>query len=309
MKTTLKQKNQFLYETKCMLMMLCAALISSFSLHVFVIPSCFSPSGIDGISTILYELTGINTGWFKLIINLPLMLLAWIFLKKRYVLYVCLFTVLDSIGLILLAKTNFYIFLPLGLSAGEALGYRIISAVYAGIALGICTGLMLKIGCSTGGIDIAANLINLKHPNLNTEKIISVICYGVILLSYFIYRDLTSVLLSLIQIFVFEWTTASMLHRERYATEIKIITKSPDVIREKLSCCYGQNAAALKAEGMLPGEEFYLMITVLHRKKAMNFIQDIQQYPDTFLYFSENTRIQGSVYPCGTSSKNIQMFQ
>ena len=50
------------YEFKCIFMMLCAVTISFVSLYVFVIPSNFSPSGVDGISTILYEITGINIG-------------------------------------------------------------------------------------------------------------------------------------------------------------------------------------------------------------------------------------------------------
>ena len=62
---------------------LAAALISSITLHIFVVPSNFSPTGIDGLSTILYELTGVNIGWYKILINLPLLILAYIFLNKK----------------------------------------------------------------------------------------------------------------------------------------------------------------------------------------------------------------------------------
>lgn len=55
------------------------------------------------------------------------------------------------------------------------MGYRLISAIFAGVALGICTAIMLKLGCSTGGIDIVACLVNLKKPNVNIERIISII--------------------------------------------------------------------------------------------------------------------------------------
>ena len=154
-------------EFKSILMMLCAVTISYVSLYVFVIPSDFSPSGVDGISTILYEITEINIGWFKLAINIPLLILALKFLKKRYVIYVIIFTLFDSFGVILLEKINFYTFIPAGLSAGEQIGYRLIASIFSGVALGICTGLMLKIGCSTGGIDIIACLVNLKKPNFN----------------------------------------------------------------------------------------------------------------------------------------------
>ena len=126
------------------------------------------------------------------------MILAWLFLKKRYVFYVIAFILFDSFGVIFLENINFYTFVPIGLTAREEIGYRLIASIFSGVALGICTGLMLKIGCSTGGIDIVACLVNLKKPNFNIERIISIICYTVILCSYFVYWDLTSILLSVI---------------------------------------------------------------------------------------------------------------
>ena len=58
-----------------------AAVFSVFALHTFVVPSNFSPSGIDGLCTILYEITGINMGVFKIVINIPLLILSYIIYK------------------------------------------------------------------------------------------------------------------------------------------------------------------------------------------------------------------------------------
>ena len=74
-------------------MLLGAIVVSFVSVHVFIIPSNFAPSGIEGVSAILYEITGLNIGWFKLMLNIPLMIIAWIYLAKRYVFYVIAFIV------------------------------------------------------------------------------------------------------------------------------------------------------------------------------------------------------------------------
>lgn len=290
------KQNRILTELKSILMMLCAVTISFVSLYVFVIPSNFSPSGVDGISTILYEITGINIGWFKLAINIPLMVLAWIFLKKRYVFYVIAFILCDSFGVILLENLDFYTFIPAGLTAGEQIGYRLIAAVFSGVSLGICTGMMLKIGCSTGGIDIVACLVNLKKPNFNVERIISIICYTVILCSYFVYWDLTSILLSIIQIFVFEWTTASLLRKERYAVEVTIITKEPEVIRDEILVKYQHSATILEATGMYSGDTYSMVITVLNSRNIGEFMSMMKRYPDTFIYFSDGVKVQGTYH-------------
>ncbi len=59
-----------------MLLTLVAAICSVVALHTFVVPSNFASSGIDGLCTVLYEITGLNMGWFKIMINLPLLILA-----------------------------------------------------------------------------------------------------------------------------------------------------------------------------------------------------------------------------------------
>ena len=257
---------------------------------------------------ILYEITGINIGWFKLALNLPLMILAWVCLNKRYVIYVIAFVVCDALGVIFLEKIDFYTFIPAGLTAGEEMGYRLISSMVAGVALGICTGFMLKIGCSTGGVDIIACLVNRKKPNFHVERIISIICYAVILCSYFIYRDLTSILLSCIQIFVFEWTAASLLRKDRYALEVKIITKNPEAIRDEILYKYRHSATIVEATGMYSGDRYSMVITVLDGRNMQNFMSSMKAHPDTFIYFSDGVKVQGEYHFGATVSGRVDAY-
>ena len=295
-------------EFSSILQLLAAIVVSFISVHVFIIPSNFAPSGIEGVSAILYEITGLNIGWFKLMLNIPLMIIAWIYLDKRYVFYVVAFIVGDALGVILMEKLDFYTFVPVDLTAGEEIGYRLISAIVAGVALGICTGLMLRIGCSTGGIDIIACLVNMKKPNLHIERIISVICYCVIACSYFVYRDLTSILLSCIQIFVFEWTAASLLRKDRYALEVKIITKNPEAIRDEILHKYRHSATILNATGMYTGEAYSMVITVLDGRNMHAFMSSMKAHPDTFIYFSDGVKVQGEYHFGKTVSARIDAY-
>ena len=295
-------------EIKNILLLLVASIFSFFSLHIFVIPSNFSPSGIDGVSTILFEITGINIGWFKLIFNIPLLILALIYLKKRYVAYVITFTLLDSIGMIILEKLNFYTFIPENLNLEEQIGYRLISAIFAGVALGVCVAILLKIGSSSGGIDIIASIINLKKPNYNVETIVSVICYIVIGCSYFVYRDLTSILLSVIQIFVFEWTTASLMKKERFATEIKIITKTPEIIKEEVLNNLSHSATIVKATGMFSDTDYFMVVTVINSKSVPQFMTMMKSHTDCFIYLSDSIKVQGDFHFGNKKGSHISAF-
>lgn len=47
------------------------------SYELFVFPNAFAPAGINGLATMLQYLLHINIGYLSLLINLPLVLLAW----------------------------------------------------------------------------------------------------------------------------------------------------------------------------------------------------------------------------------------
>lgn len=282
--------------TKDILMLIIAAVISVVSVHVFVIPSDFSPSGIDGVSTILYEITGINIGWFKFAINLPFMVLAWIYLKKKYVIYVSLFILLDAFGMVFLDEINFYQFVPQNLTAAEAVGYRLLSAIFAGVALGVCVAMTLKVGASSGGVDIISCLVHLKKPNWHIETVSSIICYGVIAVSYFVYWDLTSILLSVIEIFVYATTVSALMKKDRYALEVKIVTKEPEKIRDEILYKHHHSATILKGQGMYSGDDYHMVVTVLNEKDIAAFMTTMKKYPETFIYFSDGVRVQGDFH-------------
>lgn len=289
-------KSSICKEAKHIALTLAAAIISVVALHTFVVPSDFSPSGIDGVCTILYELTGINMGWFKIAINIPLLILAYVFLNKRYVLYVIFFTALDSVGVIILEKMNFYVYLIDNAVQNDVIGHRILAALVSGIMLGACVGIMLKIGYSSGGVDIIACLINKWNPHINVERIISVIAYSIVGVSFFVYYDLTSIILSVVQIFVSELTVSAMLKKERFAVEVKIVTKSPHLIKDKILNKYKHSATITKSSGMYSGEDNYMIFSVINVREIPDFMNYLKEFSDVFVYFSDGVRVQGDYH-------------
>lgn len=289
-------KRKMQKEAKDVLLMICAAVLSVVSLHTFVVPADFSPSGIDGVSTMLYEITGLNMGWFKLAINIPVLILAWIFLSKKYVLYVILFTLLDSLGVVVLESVGFYVFIPQGLTAAEAIGYRLLASIFSAVMLGVCQGIMLKIGYSSGGVDMIACMVHKWKPHFKVERVISIICYSIVAASYFVYWDLTSILLSVVQIFVSEWTIAAILRRDRFAIEVKVITKEPEKIRDEILYKHRHSATIVESKGMYTKEGNYMVISVMNSRDIPEFMAMMKKHPDTFVYFSDGVRVQGDFH-------------
>ncbi len=265
---------------------LAAAMASALGFHIFVNPANFAPAGVDGIATMLADLTKFNMGYWVLIFNVPLLIVAWFFLKKRYVIYTVLQTIISSVALIVFERVDFYQY--------HAQGDMLISAVFAGIILGARAGVMFKIGASTGGMDIVACMIQRKKPYLNVERVFSVLCYGIIATSFFVYKDLNSILLAIVQMFIYEKVASVILADTRNALEVKIITKNPQELKDEILYTLRHGATVLDGKGMYTETDSYVVITVLNRRQIPEIISIAKKYPNTFVYFSDVRGVQGN---------------
>ena len=263
-----------------------ASAISAFTLHIFVFANGFAPSGVDGISTMLQQSTGISAGVFSLLINIPLLVVAFLFISKKYVFYTVLFTVLSSVGMIVLRAVDFYQYI--------ATNEKVLAAVFSGLFLGIRTGMMIRIGASTGGVDIVACIIQKKKYFFHVERIISIICYGIILLSFVVYRNLNSVLLSVVQMFIFEWGAGLMMKDSRDAVEFRIVTKNPDELKEEIITYLKHGATIVESKGAFTGTDSYTIVSVVNERQVPEFLNILKKYPDTFVSYSRLLGVRGN---------------
>ena len=273
-------------EVKNILLIFAASILGSLGMHVFVYPSDFAPIGVDGITVMLQELTKVNAGIYLLMINIPLFLFAWFVLKKRYVLYTICCILVTSGTLILLEEISFYQYI--------AESDKLISAIFSGILLGVRTGVMIKIGGSSGGVDIIACAVQTKKPYGNVERLISLACYAIMGLSFFVYGDLNCIFLSIVQLIVFEFVMKSILTPTRNAVEVKIVTKYPDEIKQKLLFDLKHGATHVESRGMFTDTENNIIFSVINIRQIPEFMEMMQAYPDTFVYYSDVKGVRGN---------------
>jgi len=263
-----------------------AAIVSALAMHVFIYPADFVPLGLEAIVTMLQDITKINAGWFNLLFNLPLIILALIKLKKSYAIFTLLFTFVSSGFLILFETINF----PQYVHPNE----RLLASIFAGMMLGVRTGLMMRIGSSTGGVDIIAKMINPKFPHVNTERIISIFCAIVICLSYFCYQDFNCILLGFVQMFISEKATTFLMKDNREAVKIEIVTKEPEKIRDDIITNLRHSATIINSKGMFSGEQNSIVVVILNLYQMADFISIIKKYPDVFVYYHEVKGVKGN---------------
>lgn len=272
--------------TTDILLIIIAAFLSAVGLYTFVNPANFAPSGVDGISMMVQKLTDINMGYVSLAINVPLLIIAWFFISRKYVVYTSLFTVVSSVAMIVMEKINMYEYVTEN---------HVWIAVFAsGIMLGVRTAMMIRIGGSTGGVDIIACIVQKKKPYINIETLISIFCYVTIAISFFVYRNIESVIMSVIQTLIFNLAMNSVLKTTRNAVEVRIITSDPEQFKDDILLNLKHGATVMDCKGMFTGEEKSMIVTIININQMDELIKLSRKYPNSFVYFSEVNGVWGN---------------
>lgn len=263
---------------------LTAALVS-LGMHVFIYPNDFAPSGVDGLAAMLQKITGLNAGLFTLAINLPLLVAAWFVLKHRYVWYTLLYTACLSLFLLMWESVDFYRYV--------AESDRLLPALFGGVAQGL-TGIMLRIGASSGGVDVMGSMVQRAFPHKDVEKIIALISMATVVLSLPVYGELQSVLLSVTEIFACERTTALILKSSRNAVKFEVITENAEAISAELLQTLEHGVTLLSARGLYTDTDKSVLVCVVDYRQIPDFLNVIAEYPNTFVYYSEVMGVRGS---------------
>lgn len=273
-----------------LLLILAGSFVSAIGLYIFVYPAGFAPSGIDGIATMLQEkFPMVNGGIFLFALNAPLLVLSIIFLDKKFTVYTIISIVSLSAFLVLMEVLD-----DQGYINQYVSNEKLLPAIFSGLMLGIRTGLVFKIGGSSGGVDVVAAIIQKKNPYVNLERYVTLLCYVIIGASYFVYWHLESIMLSIIQMFVFEMTVSFIMRSKRNAVEFKIVTSEPDALREDILSILKHGATIVDSKGMFTGDKKSMIFCVVNIRQVPEFMKLLKKYDNLFVYSSAVSSVNGN---------------
>jgi uncharacterized membrane-anchored protein YitT (DUF2179 family) len=168
---------------------LCGELLNAFTFQTFIIPNKLLSSGVVGISLLLNQLFSLPVGLQTLIYNIPIFLLGYRYLGRR-------FFVLSLLGV-----ASFSLLLDNLHLQPLALTDRLLFAVFAGVLTGIADGIIMRTGGSTGGMDIIG-IIVARRFGVSIGQASLVFNGAIILLGMIALHDPTIAMYTLIMLFV-----------------------------------------------------------------------------------------------------------
>lgn len=128
------------------LIIILGALLVASGFRLFLIPHQLLSGGVSGISMIIGYFYNWNVGYLYFIINLPVLVWGWFLIGKRFIVLSVLSVIFTTLFMMLLPHEGI-------------IRDPIIASVFGGVVIGIGTGISLRAGGSTGGIDIIGSIV------------------------------------------------------------------------------------------------------------------------------------------------------
>ncbi len=278
-----------------------SGIVRAIALYTFVSPNHFAPGGINGIAVLLEFGTGWNSGYFLLMLNLPLFFVAFFLLGKKQAIIATASMLLTS-GLVIA-----FAYIPNFPQYGEAsTGTNmtvsgLLAAIAGGILLGVALAIMLRSCGTAGGTGVLATLVHRKWRNLSVSWLTSAFDACVVFASYFVYYNqgnnfterLDPVLLALVSLFVTSKACDIILQGFKVAYKFEIITNHPNELAQEIMDKTRHGVTMMPAVGMYSHEQRSMLVCIIRKRQLAEVQKIIKKYPDTFTYFSSTSEVIG----------------
>lgn len=147
----------------------------------------FAPGGLSGIGLIISHIFPIQIGTITLILNIPLIIISYKILGKKFL--------LKSIKSIIISTILLDFVFPL---LPTYKGMPLTASIFTGLFIGIGTGLIYSRGSSTGGTDFITLSIQKKNPHFSVGQIVLVINTLIVISGGIVFKNVDSILYGMI---------------------------------------------------------------------------------------------------------------
>ncbi len=297
---TTSKKGKVLLIAKSVLYTILSSLLVSVSVYSLITPNNFTIGGASGLAILVNIISNgiIPQSIALLAFNLPLIVLSFFFVKKKFAVLSTTNILLQSLWLSILENLlpNFKI----QFTGSES--EKIFAALAAGLCIGLAIALAFKVGGSTGGTDILAVLIQKKITASSISSMLFTINCIIIGASLFVFYNnekelaynLLPVMLATFESYIESKTNESITNGFQSAIEFRIITDKPEEMSNILMHELSRGVTALPATGMYTNEHHSMLLCVVSRRQAATVRRIMKTVdPDSFAVMSNVSQVLG----------------
>lgn len=279
MKLTTKRKEQI----SSVLIICLGNILYAFSARVFLLPADLVAGGTTGIGLILQRITGIPLSSLVLAFNIIMLVLAYIFLGKKYTLSAILSSFMYPIAL------EFF---------NQILGDYVLTdnlilcTLFAGIGIGISLGMIIRTGASTGGVDVPPLILN-KYFRFPVSAGLYIIDFFVIL-GQALYQPVDKVLYAILYVIIYTLVMNKLIVSGTSRIAVQIISKHSDEIRNFVLTQIDRGATIIPVQGGYLNQQLNMVLTVISNRELVQLEKNVHQIdPESFIIVSQVQEVQG----------------
>lgn len=269
--------------------------IYAFGIAMFILPSGFITGGTTGIALFVNDVFHTPVTVFVLVFNTIMFLIGFFAFGWKFAANTVVSTFSYPIALELITRL-------LG-------GYRItddliLCTVFGGICIGTAIGLVIRMGASTGGMDIPPLILN-KYFKIPVSSSVYVFDMLILLLQVF-HSSGEQVLYGILLVIVYSAVLDKCLMLGTAKMQIKVVSSHIDEIRTAVLNDIDRGVTLLNSEtGFLRNNTMMLLTVVSMRELARTekLIHEVD--PDAFVIINKVSEVSGR----GFSSKKRYLKQ
>lgn len=260
----------------------------SVAMNFFWEPGKIYASGVTGFAQLLATITKrflpftLSTPILLFLLNLPLFVLAWHQIGKRFTCFTFLAVIFSSIMMKVMPIT-------------ELTFDPIICAIFGGVVNGFGTGLALKNGISTGGLDIIG-LVLRKKTGRSIGTINITFNIFIVLAAGFVF-GWPHAFYSALSIFV-NGKVMDMVYTRQQKMQVMIVTDKPRNVIDHIQNRMRRGITIVHdAEGAYQHDAKTILFTVISRYEMHDLQVAMQESdPHAFVSISDTIKILGHFY-------------
>lgn len=264
------------------------------ALNCFTSPNGIAPGGVSGVAVMLNHLFSIPLGTTMLVINIPLLILAWFFLGHTFTLFTLKTILIQSVVVDVLA-----LYLP------AYQGDHILAALFGGVGMGLGVSLIFRRGSTTGGTDIVSRLIQRRWPFMRIGVVMVGVDALVVATSMIVFRNIETGLYALITIFVSGRVVDAVMGGVNMGRMALIISDQHDEIAKHIISDMHRGVTLLEASGAYSGTARRVLLCAVRISEYPQLQQIVKHHdPQAFLITTNVNEVLGE----GFASINDQIL-
>ena len=250
----------------------------AFVIKLFLLPGNLMTGGTTGIGLVVKHFTGASISGFVLAFNIVMLIVGVIFLGKKF---------LSSFTYPIALEAANHIFGDLVITDNPML-----NTIFAGLGIGIGLGIVIRTGASTGGMDIPPLILN-KYFRIPVSVSLNVFDI-LILLPQILYNPPERVLYGILLVMIYTTVLDKVLVMGNTKTEVKIISKQVEEVRQAILAQVDRGVSMLYGEGGYKQEQKQIVLSIVSNRELPQVEKLIRQIdPEAFMIISRVTEVRG----------------